>query len=244
MQLLSITNSKIFAFAILILSSVWILRAQSSDQYYPTPITSNEITGTIKARDVGDARLTTYYYAFNGTQGDIFINVVSRNFNGDIDIYLLDGLKPLTKMVIYADDGTYETGRLLYLRKPEKLMLRIEGRTPGDESATYRIKFGGSFSPLSSKTRDGAQSAPKISNSDDTRVRVNSVGTIIPVPVVPAGTATNQKSDKTTNAKPETSEKAGDIDAAKTDQAVKPEITISEKPESSDSSKTTVADSK
>ena len=123
-------------------------------------------------------------------------------------------------------------------------MLRIEGRTPGDESATYRIKFGGSFSPLSSKTRDGAQSAPKISNSDDTRVRVNSVGTIIPVPVVPAGTATNQKSDKTTNAKPETSEKAGDIDAAKTDQAVKPEITISEKPESSDSSKTTVADSK
>src|SRR5438552_15821191 len=116
MQLFGITNLKIFGFAFLVLGSACILRAQSGDQYYPTPITSNEITGTIKARELGDARLTTYYYAFNGTQGDIFINVVTRNFNGDIDIYLLDGLQPLTKMVIYADDGTYDSGRLLCLR--------------------------------------------------------------------------------------------------------------------------------
>ena len=33
--------------------------AQSTNQNFPTPITSNEIEGTIKARDVGDARLTS-----------------------------------------------------------------------------------------------------------------------------------------------------------------------------------------
>src|SRR5437870_11422890 len=76
--------------------------AQSSDQNYPTPITSTEIAATIKARDMGDARLTTHFYAFSGDQGDIFVSVVTKNFSGDIDIFLVDGLRPLTKMVIYA----------------------------------------------------------------------------------------------------------------------------------------------
>src|SRR5438552_821087 len=78
--------------------------AQSSDQNFPTPVTSNELSGVIKARDIGDPRLTTYYYAFDGRQGDIFINVVTKNLSGDIDIFTAEGLRPLTKMVIYADD--------------------------------------------------------------------------------------------------------------------------------------------
>lgn len=188
------------AFVLLVLCLAAITHGQSSDQNFPTPVISNEIAGTIKARDIGDARLTTYFYAFNGIQGDIFINVVTRNFSGDIDVYLVDGLRPLTKMVIYAaETGTNETGRLVYLRKAEKLLLRIEGRTPNDDPAAFRIKFGGSFVALSPKSKDGAQTVPKITSGDETGVQVNSVGTIIepePKPPVVADKAPPATEDK------------------------------------------------
>ena len=164
-------------------------RAQSSDQNFPTPVTTNEITGIIKARDIGDSRLTTYFYAFDGVQGDIFINVVTKNLSGDIDIFAVDGLKPLTKMVVYADAETNETGRLVYLRKPEKLLLRVEGRTPGDDPATFHIKFAGSFVALK-PVKGGDDGKPLVAaNKEGNGIRVNSVGTIIeskpkPVPVV------------------------------------------------------------
>ena len=155
--------------------------AQSTDQNFPTPVTTNEINGTIKARDVGDSRLTTFYYAFDGDQGDIFINVASRNFSGDIDVFTAEGLRPLTKMVIYADTDINETGRLIYLRKGERLVLRIEGRSPNDDPASFRIKFGGSFVALAPEKKD---LTPKIEKTDDTGasgVTVNSVGTIVEV---------------------------------------------------------------
>lgn len=153
--------------------------AQSSDQNNATPITSNEIAATIKARDIGDARLTTHFYAFNGDQGDIFISVVTKNFTGDIDIFFAEGLRPVTKMVIYADGGVNETGRLIYLRKPEKLLLRIEGRPPGDDTAVYRIKFGGSFVAMTPKNKGADKATPKVFLDDDKSTKVNSVGTII-----------------------------------------------------------------
>src|SRR5690348_3636063 len=130
-------------FCLLILTAIGF--AQSTTQDFPTPVTTNEIDGTISARDVGDARLTTYFYTFNGAQGDLFINVNSQNFNGDIDVFTADGLNPVTKIVMYADSSVNETGRVVYLRKPEKLILRVQGRTPGDDPATFRIKFAGSF---------------------------------------------------------------------------------------------------
>ena len=37
---------------------------------------------------------------------------------------MIDGLRPLTKMVIYADAGSGETGRLVYLRKPEYIVIK------------------------------------------------------------------------------------------------------------------------
>ncbi len=98
--------------------------AQSTSQSYPTPIVTNEISGTIKPRDIGDARLTDYFYTFNSNQGDVFINLVTTNFNGDIDIFNADGLKPITKIVVYADVAVNETGRVIYFRKPEKLILQ------------------------------------------------------------------------------------------------------------------------
>lgn len=156
--------------------------AQSPDQNYPTPITSNEITGEIRARDIGDSRQTTYFYTFDGSQGDLFVNIVSRNFNGDIDIFTLKDLRPLTKVVVYADLAENETGRVIYLRKPENLLLRVQGRTPNDDPATYRIKFAGSFVASSRQPGPDMPALPKVTAENETGIRVNSVGTILEVP--------------------------------------------------------------
>ena len=156
-------------------------KAQSTDQNFPTPITANEISGTIRARDMGDSRLTSYFYAFDGDQGDIFINVASKNFSGDIDVFTADGLRPVTKMVIYADNDINETGRLIYLRKGERLLMRIEGRSPNDDAATFRIKFGGSFIALAPEKKDLTPIVEKKEADTLSRVTVNSVGTIVSV---------------------------------------------------------------
>lgn len=157
------------------------VQAQSISQNYPTPITSNEISGKIPARDIGDARLTNYFYSFNGVQGDVFINVQTSNLNGDIDIFTADNLKSLTKITIYADISENETGRIVYLRKPEKLILRIQGRSPNDDAATFHIKFAGSFQPLQATAETSAPELPEVKSDNQSDVRVNSVGTIIEV---------------------------------------------------------------
>lgn len=157
--------------------------SQSSDSNFPTPLTSSLINSTIKARDIGDARLTTQYYVFGGEQGDIFINVVTKNFNGDIDVFTVDGMRPLTKMVIYSDNGVNETGRLIYLRKPEKLLIRIEGRPPDDDPATIQIKFGGSFVAIK-ESSGNEPAAPIVATIEAGDIRVNSVGTILKVPEI------------------------------------------------------------
>jgi hypothetical protein len=166
--------------------------AQSSDQSFPTPVRTTEITGVIKARDIGDSRLTSHFYTFDGGQGDLFINVQTANFSGDIDVYVMPGLRPLTKMVMYADAAASETGRVIYLRKPETILLRIEGRTPGDEEATYRIKFAGSF--VASRAPDNTPEAPKVTAETDSNIRVNSVGTIIEV--LPKPTPVEARTEK------------------------------------------------
>jgi hypothetical protein len=157
------------------------LSAQSTNQSYPTAITSNEITGRIAARDLGDARLTSYFYVFGGGQGDVFINVQTSNFNGDVDVFTAGNLKPLTKITIYADAATSETGRVVYLRQPAKLILRIEGRSPNDEAANFRIKFAGSFEPLQAVAENSASEMPEVKSENKTDVRVNSVGTILEI---------------------------------------------------------------
>ncbi len=157
--------------------------SQSSDVNFPTPLTSTAVNATIKPRDIGDGRLTIYYYAFGGDQGDVFINVVTKNFDGDIDVFTADNMRPLTKMVIYSDSSANETGRLIYLRKTEKLLLRIEGRPPDDRPATIQVKFGGSF--VAMKGMPGSETAvPTVATGELGNVRVNSVGTIISVPEV------------------------------------------------------------
>jgi hypothetical protein len=107
------------------------------------------VVGTIAARDLGDARVTDHFYAFTGTPGDVLITVDSRNLNGDIDVFTFTGLQPLLKFTVYAGSSSAIT-KSIYLRKQEDLILRVEGRTPNDDEAIYRIHFGGSFAPLTS----------------------------------------------------------------------------------------------
>ena len=80
LQILSVSLRSTFSFNLSV-------KAQSTNQNFPTAVTSNEISGKINARDLGDARLTSYFYVFNGKSGRIFINVVTKNFDGDIDVF-------------------------------------------------------------------------------------------------------------------------------------------------------------
>lgn len=154
--------------------------SQSTDQINPTPLLSNEISGEIKARDIGDSRVTRYYYLFAGNRGDVFINVVTNNINGSIDIFTRNGLQPRSKITLFADSPDGETGRVVYMRESEMLILRIQGRTPNDDSGTYQIKFAGSFAPATGVSDNGA--APTVDGDVTGSVRVNSVGTIIEKP--------------------------------------------------------------
>ncbi|HEX3101108.1 MAG TPA: hypothetical protein VHQ01_04930, partial [Pyrinomonadaceae bacterium] len=127
------------------------------------------------------------------------INVVTKNLSGDIDIFSAEGLRPLTKMVVYADTGESETGRLIYLRKPERLLLRIEGRPPGDDAATFRFKFGGAFVALKAVKPTEEEKPVVTSKKEQTGIRVNSVGTIIETKPkqVPAKTTVPEKPKET-----------------------------------------------
>ena len=178
------TRLVLSAFSIALVLTVETSVAQSTLPDFPTPVSTNELSGAIKPRDVGDSRLTTYYYWFEGSQGDVFVNLVTRNFAGDVDFFVQNGLRPLTKIVVYPDFGEVETGRVIYLRKPEKLLLRVQGRTPNDDPAQFRVKFAGSFVAVS-----GAGSAepeiPKVTGETVGSVRVNSVGTILQPPPRP-----------------------------------------------------------
>lgn len=126
-----------------------IASAQSTDIASPAAVRTNEVLGTIAARDIGDPRLTDHFYAFTGTPGDLLITVDSRNLNGDVDVFTTSGLRPLLKLTVYAGNSS-PVSKSIYLRKRENLILRIEGRTPNDDDGTYRLYFGGSFEPITS----------------------------------------------------------------------------------------------
>lgn len=238
---LPITNyrlrlAKILSYLCVFGGLIFSVKAQSINQSYPTPITSNEISGKIPARDLGDARLTTYYYTFGGNQGDVFINVVTANFNGDIDVFTYDNLRPLTKITVYADASNNETGRVVYLRQPVKLILRIEGRPPNDEAATFQIKFAGSFAPAQAVAASSESETPEVKSNNQTDVRVNSVGTIIEIKPKPTPTPKEvaaKKSDEKTE--PIAEVKTVEKDKIELEEAeTKKTVTIEKKDEISD----------
>ena len=234
----------LFAFGILC-GLIFSVEAQSTNQNYPTPVTANDISGRIPARDIGDARLTSYFYVFNARQGDVFINVVTSNLNGDIDVFTARDLKPLTKITVYAGETERETGRVIYLRQPEKLILRVEGRTPNDDAATFRIKFAGSFEPMAATAESEAPEAPTVKTENQTDVVVNSVGTIIevkpkPTPEPKETVAKNETKpkEKKSKAKDKTTDKAESQDnvaketTLENEKKAEPEKPVEEKKES------------
>ena len=155
--------------------------SQSTSQDYPSPIVSSELSGIIKPRDIGDSRVTTYYYTFNGNQGDVFINVVTKNLNGNIDVFSVEGLRLLTRILVFADVADNETGRVVYLRRPERLILRVEGRTPNDDPANFQIKFAGSFEAVAADSVPTEPKLPELRADNDSGIRVNSAGAIVEV---------------------------------------------------------------
>jgi hypothetical protein len=147
-------RAEIFGFALalslfLLASAGARVNAQSTDVAWPTPVRTTEIRGSIPARDIGDPRVTDHFYAFTGAPGDVLITVDSQNLNGDIDVFTFTGMRPLLKFTVYAG-STAPIQKGIYLRQREDLILRIEGRTPNDDEASYRIQFSGSFEPITS----------------------------------------------------------------------------------------------
>lgn len=158
---------------------VLISHAQSSDSLSPTRILNNSITGKIKARDVGDSRLTTFYYVFDGKRGNIFIKVWTTNLNGDIEVFTANGLKSRTRITCYADNVNKATEHVIYMRQPESLILRVQGRTPNDDPSAFRIEFAGSFAPIKVIAEKEKNELPKAKKLEQGSVKVNSVGTIV-----------------------------------------------------------------
>ena len=187
---------------------------QSTDVAWPAPVRSSEVRATIPARDLGDPRVTDHYYAFTATPGDVLITVDSKNLNGDIDVFTFSGLRPLLKITVYAGSSSPVT-KGIYLRQREDLILRVEGRTPDDDEASYRIQFSGSFEPITSgplaEHEDALAAAAPAEATNSGGRRVSSVGArieeprtevaVVPTPE-PTPAATAESEPKTTASKP------------------------------------------
>jgi hypothetical protein len=184
--------------------------AQSTSIDQPTPVTSNQITGQIAPRDIGDSRLTRHFYILTGTPGDLMLTVESRNLDGDVDLFQTGTLRPLAKVSMYAGELSTSTSKSLYLRQREAIILRVEARTPNDDKGDYRISFSGGFEAMAApavepEAESTGEQTPLTARRDKSTRRVNSVGARInePEPVVtekstqpetPADTATDSSS--------------------------------------------------
>jgi hypothetical protein len=170
----------IFIFFLLLFAPVF---GQSANQDFPSPVMRDEISGTIAARDLGDARLTRHFYTFYAGVGDLFLNLETANFNGDIDLFEATTLKPISKISIYASDSASKTSRIVYFRQRTQVVMRVEGRTPNDEAASYRINFSGSFAAATDLPQPPEDLEPKTTGkvSSEAVARVNSAGAIIEV---------------------------------------------------------------
>lgn len=174
---------KQIGFLILLVLLIAPAFAQSTNENFPTPVLQNEVTGKIAARDLGDARLTRYFYVFQADNGDVNLEVETVNFDGDLDLFEGETGRPLAKITIVADASASKTNRQIYFRKRAQVVLRIEGRSLVDDAATYRIAFSGSFVAATDLPQYPVIEEPKVAvkpNAEAT-AKVNSAGAIVEV---------------------------------------------------------------
>lgn len=180
--------------------------AQSTALEYPSPIRTNEISGMISPRDVGDPRLTRYYYSFTGTPGDLIVTVEGRNLDGDVDVFTAGTLRPLAKVTMYSGSTASSGSQTIYLKTRAALILRVEARTPNDSDGSFHIRFSGTFEPISSDVPDPDVVAPTVSSTGRGR-RTTATGARIaepePTPTATTETTTSASAPSTTEtAKP------------------------------------------
>ena len=136
---------RVLLVAAAILFSLTAASAQSGDASYPTPVFTNEVSGRIAPRDVGDPRRTRHFYTFRGTEGDLSVTFESSDLIGDVDVFTATTLRPLLKITLLGEAS--RVTKSFYIRSEEALVLRVEARSVGDKEGSYRITFGGSFAP-------------------------------------------------------------------------------------------------
>jgi hypothetical protein len=208
---------------LLLLVLVTSVSAQSTDQEYPTPIRAAGISGTIMPRDLGDSRLTRYFYLFTGTPGDLIVTVESENLEGDVDVFTAGVLRPLAKISLYTGITRSGGAKTIYLRTRQSLILRVEARTPNDNEGSFRIRFDGAFEPVGSDIPDPEPLIPTISSADSNTKkgrRVTATGARIEEPE-PEATATAEPD--TTSPATSTTEPPTETPATTTAEAAQPE---------------------
>jgi hypothetical protein len=197
---------RLLAALLLLLLSALSAAAQSQDLGFPTAVSTNEISGHITARDIGDARLTRHYYILAGTPGDFIFTVTSSNLNGDVDIFTAGSLRPMGKISIYAGSQPTNATRTIFLRQRESLILRVEARSANDNEGTYSVRFAGTFEPVMTAPTPPEESlTPTLSERTDRNTRrVTSSGARIEEPE-PEPTASTTEATPTGTAEPTTS---------------------------------------
>ncbi len=159
--------------------------AQSIEPDSPTPVSTSEVSGRIAARDVGDARLTRYFYILSAAPGDLLVTVESSNLNGDVDLFTAGTLRPLAKVSMYASESETKATKSIFLKQRQQIVLRVEARSANDNDGVYRIRFEGSFEPLPDAALASgtttATRAPEVSSTRGSGTkRVSATGARLP----------------------------------------------------------------
>jgi hypothetical protein len=179
-----------FVLVCALLALAHVCAAQSNAPDAPTPVTTNEISGSIAPLDVGDPRQTRHFYTFSARPGDLELTIEASNLEGDIDLFSSAAMRPLAKVTLYAGINA-TVSRTVFFRREETVILRIQARSANDADGTYRIHLGGTFvastaiAPVQSSSAEIAKSSATNARPADRNVRrVNSVGARIEEPKV------------------------------------------------------------
>jgi len=181
--------------------------AQSSDPNFPAPVFSEEVSGRIAPRDVGDPRRTRHFYTFRGVEGDLVVTLESTELTGDVDLFTASTQRPLLKFTLYGGSAS-KVSKSVYLRAEQALVLRVEARAAGDVEGSYRIRFGGAFAPAPAGLAE-APPPPTLSDPDAERRagtrRVTSTGARIEEPPTETAAAVEEPTPTPTPTPAETS---------------------------------------